>query len=375
MMKKICTSLLLSQFLLISIFAQTSAKDWYDKGIALKTKENYKDAAEAFKKAVSIQENYPEALHQQGYCYNELGLYDDAIEVLRKEEKLNPTARNQFELGYAMASLKKYDEALTYFDRAIELSDDYGEAYKQRGNTYFRQKNYEKALEDYKQYEELEEEIADSKFYFNKGWVENDLGKYEDAIKTLDRCVELDIGGSEGFVELAYSHYKLKQNDDAIRNYRKAINNSKEPNRLATVGMGDVYFDNMENYDSALVYYEKASRLKKDGKVYYRLGWCYNDKERYSDAVQALKQAIEIDSSLVKAQTELGYAYYKLKLYEDALAQFSPVMIRDPKSELSRYYAGLCYNQRGEKENLKKMIDELTGLNSKYAETLTKLNQ
>ena len=215
----------------------------------------------------------------------------------------------------------------------------------------------------------------DAQFYFNKAWIENDLENYAEAVKTSEKCVELDAAGSECYIELAYANFKLNQNDDALKNYRKAINNSKEKSVLATTGMGEVYFDNLKNYDSALVYYEKAAKLKKDAKTYYRLGWCYNDKERYNDAVEALKQSLQIDPSSTKAQTEMGYAYYKLKKYEDALAQFGPIMQSDPKSELTRYYAGLCYNQKGEKDNLKKMIDELAGLNSKYVEDLNKLNQ
>ena len=159
MMKKIYTILLLSQFLSTGIFAQSTAKEWYDKGLSLKGKSSYKEAIEAFKKAASLQENYSEALHQQGYCYNEIGLYSEAVEVLRKEEKLNPSARNQFELGFAMQGLKKFDEALSFYDNAISLDDDYALAYKQRGNTFFSQKKYTKALNDYIEYEEMDDEI------------------------------------------------------------------------------------------------------------------------------------------------------------------------------------------------------------------------
>jgi tetratricopeptide (TPR) repeat protein len=140
------------------------------------------------------------------------------------------------------------------------------------------------------------------------------------------------------------------------------------------VGIADVYYDNLKNFDSAIVYYEKGLQLTKINKsAYYRLGWCYNDKEEFVKAINPLKEAVLLDTEYDEARTELGYAYYKLDQYDDVLAQFRPIMSRDPKNELSHYYAGFCYYLKNDQVNLKRVIDELKALNStKYAETLTK---
>ncbi|MDP4263167.1 MAG: tetratricopeptide repeat protein [Bacteroidota bacterium] len=356
--------------------AQTTAKEWFDKGASLVKNQKYTEAIAAFKNSIKIQPGYAEALHQLGWCYNEEGLYKEAIEALKKEEKTGSPDKvlNNFELGYAYKGLQEYDDALLYFNKAIEGDANYALAYKERGNTWQKKKEYEKAIADYNRYAELSTTIDDDDYYYNKGWCENELNRFSAASESLKKCVELNKNNTSGFTELGYSYYKLNLNNEAIANYRIAMRLANETNYVPILGIADVYYDNLKNFDSAIVYYEKGTQLQKKNKsAYYRLGWCYNDKGKYTEAVSPLQQAVLLDADYDDARTELGYAYYKLDQYDNALSQFRPIMTRNPKNELSRYYAGFCYYLKGEQDNLKKMIAELKALNSsKYVETLTK---
>jgi tetratricopeptide (TPR) repeat protein len=378
-MKKYLFTLGLLSLSFIYCAAQTTAKEWFDKGTSLKKDQKYTDAVAAFKKAVALQTSYGEAWHQLGWCYNELGQYDDALNALKKEEVNNQKdkASTNFEMGYAYEGLKKYDDALTRFNSAINLDGEYGLAYKERGNCYYKKKDYEKALADYNKYTSLAEDIEDATFYYNKGWSENELGKYSDAVESLKSCVEIDDTYSDAFSELGYAYYELNMNDESIANYRKAMNLDNESDYHPILGIADVYYDNLKNYDSAIVYFEKGVRLQKNNKsAYYKLGWCYNDRENYNQAIYPLQQALSLDPDYDQAKTELGYAYYKLNRYDDALGIFRQIMSKDSKDELSRYYAGFCYYQKNDQVSLQQMITELTNLNTtnslRYAETLKK---
>ena len=66
-------------------------------------------------------------------------MYDEAIDALKKEENSNPSdkASNDFEMGYAYKSVKKYDDALARFNSAIELDNAYALAYKEQGKYLF----------------------------------------------------------------------------------------------------------------------------------------------------------------------------------------------------------------------------------------------
>jgi tetratricopeptide (TPR) repeat protein len=358
------------------LIAQSTSTEWYRKGNEYKNAKKIKEAIDAYKNAVSLDPTYSAALHELGWCYNEQEMFAEALDVLLKEEKNNPDNKstNAVEIGYAYKSLNKYDEAISYYNKAIEANPKTSLAYKDRGFCLIKKKKYESALNDYNKYEELVIKVTDAGFYFDKGWCENELLKYSDAVESLLKCVEVDNTYSKAYNELGYAYYKLKLNAESETNYRLAIMLDKESNYLPLIGLADLYYDNLKKYDSAIVYYVKGTQIKKNKTAFYRIGWIYNDKEKFTEALNPLTEAVSMDDNYEEARIELGYAYYKLNRNDEALAQFLPIMSRNPKNELSRYYAGFCYYLKNDQFNLRKMIDELTGLNTvnalKYAATL-----
>jgi tetratricopeptide (TPR) repeat protein len=364
---------MLFAFVAFSI-AQSTATEWYDKGKSQKDDKQYSTAIISFKKALELQPVYPEASYQLGWCYNELEKYNEAVAVLSraKSSDNNLMAKISFEMGYAYEKLKSYDDAITYFNKTLNLTSDDDLVYKERGNCYYRQKEYSKALQDYYSYAGLETNINDVNYYYRRGYCENESEMYNEAVVSLKKCVEIDSKYPDGYAELAYAYYKLKMNNEALDNYRTASLLDNEY-AIPIFGMADVYYSNLKNYDSAIIYYEKALVLSpQDKSGLYHLGWCYNDKEMYSDAIRVLEKLMTIDNSYDDGKIELGYAYYKKERYDDALAQFRPVMINNSKNQLSRYYAGLCYYLKKDQYNLKKMQSELVALGSSYAEKLNK---
>lgn len=54
-----------------------------------------------------------------------------------------------------------YEQAITNYDKVIELDPNYALAYKKRGSVYSKQGNYEQALVDYQHYLELDPNASD----------------------------------------------------------------------------------------------------------------------------------------------------------------------------------------------------------------------
>jgi tetratricopeptide (TPR) repeat protein len=273
-MKKIIIPILLFVFPFI-ISAQTTAKEWYNKGIELKSKQDYESALTAFKNAISKKANYDEACYQAGWCCNELEKYEDAVAFLKK---YSPTAD------------------------------------------------------------------ADKKNKYN---------------------------------ELGFSYYKLQRATEAVIEYKNTL--AIFPNNgLALMGMGNVYYEVEEDYDNALEYFEKAVAADEEEAkpIYYKLGWLYNDKERYDDAIKILLKAINYDSEDSGYREELGYAYYMKEQYEFAITQLNKAISLDDASKLGYYYKGLCFiatNKKGEAMSIYYKLKELD--NDSASELLDKINK
>ena len=76
--------------------------------------------------------------------------YDDALQSYDKAIKINP---NHFfshgNRGITLKDLNRYDEALNSYDRAIEINPNFVEAYNNKGNALKDLKRYEEALDNH----------------------------------------------------------------------------------------------------------------------------------------------------------------------------------------------------------------------------------
>ena len=257
------------------VSAQSTAKDWYKKGIGLEDKEDYENALAAFKNAIMKDAKYNDAYYEAGWCCNEMEKFEAAVDYLKK---YNPSSN---------------------------------------------EKKREKS---------------------------NGLG---------------------------YAYFNLQNAKEAIEQYNQTI--SCFPNDgVALRGLGNVYYEIEENHDSAIIYYEKALKADEEASrpVYYKLGWLYNDQERYDDAINVLVKAIEYDSEDSGYREELGFAYYMKGEYECALTQLNKAISLDENSNLGFYYKGLCFvatNKKGDAMSAYYRLKELGG--DEADELLEKINK
>src|SRR5207248_10854843 len=84
---------------------------------------------------------------------------------------------------------------------------------------------------------------------------------------------------------------------------------------------GDEFFK-AENYDDALEAYQKAVALKPIAGAYYHIGWIYNDRDDFDNALRALQQSARLNLSESVYFNELGYAYKNVKQYSAAISAY-----------------------------------------------------
>ena len=247
----------------IIVSSQSTAKEWYSKGIELKGKKNYEEALAAFKSAILKKADYNEAYYQAGWCCNELEKYETAVEFLKKympsDEK---NKKNKFnELGFAYYKLQKATEGIIEYKNTIALSPNDGTALRGLGNIYYEiEEDYDNAVEYFEKAVKADEE--DSKpLYYKLGWLYNDKERYDDAVKILLKAIEYDSEDSGYREELGYAYYQKGEYEFALTQLNKAI---------------------------AL---DDASKLG-----YYYKGLCFVATERKGEAMSMYYKLKEIDS-------------------------------------------------------------------------------
>ena len=353
-------------------FSQTTAEDWFNKGVALKDEKRSSEAITALKEAIKLNPNYTQALYEMGWCMNDTKDYTGALASLRKARTgWSSIPKVHFELGYAFDKLNMIDSAMVCYNECLRLKSDYSLAYKQLGTIAYNKEDYPLALQHFGNYIlNAKLEITDYLFWYRKGFMENAEKKYTEAKESLQKSLLYKKDYINTYLELGFACNKLKQGDDAINWFNEALKIDAK-SHIPYNGIAEVYRDTKKDPDMAMTWYQKSLAVKTDErKACFGMGYCLNTKGRYSEAVTYLQKAIQQESDYTAAYVELGYSHYMLSNNTAALESLNKALTLNPKNENARYYAGLVYINQKNKTMAQRMADELKALSSKNAAAL-----
>jgi tetratricopeptide (TPR) repeat protein len=244
--------------------------DSFDKGYYFYKDKYYKKAIDFLTIALNIRE-YHAAFFFRACAYEDSGDYKNAITDFNKAIILKQDdATYLYFRGTLLVRLKRETDAFNDFSKAI-LINNFPDAYKDRGNIYIRQGNYDMGIKDYKK--ALEYKPNDARM-----------------------CYNLALALKEG----------KNDNDSALYYYKKAIeydNSQKE----AYNGIGNIYYD-MEKYNEAISYFSKAINLG-NGISYYNRANAYYLLKQYKNAIADYTETIKINKYHKNAYNNRGLAY------------------------------------------------------------------
>ena len=135
------------------------------------------------------------------------------------------SANHYFKNGNAKMQLKDYSGAIKDYDKAVELKNDYQEAYYTRAICYSNLEKYHKAMDDFNKAIELDPEYANA--YNNRAfYVKEKTGDYEGAIEDYNKFIELNKDNNNAFAYSNRGYAKLMLNhlDEAMEDIEKSIN-------------------------------------------------------------------------------------------------------------------------------------------------------
>jgi len=132
------------------------AEAWNDEGSALLDSGRYKEALNAYEKAIQIEPNFTEAWYNKGIIFDKLGRHEEELIAYDRALKLNPThAEAWLNKGVVLNQLGRHEEALKAHDRALALRPDDADAWFSCACTHALMDKKQEALSDLKRAIEL----------------------------------------------------------------------------------------------------------------------------------------------------------------------------------------------------------------------------
>jgi tetratricopeptide (TPR) repeat protein len=239
--------------------------------------------------------------------------------------------------GVRFFQAEDYEEALTYFKRAVKKNPKYDEAYFRMGLCYGRLNRLQEATECFKRVVELKPNIAAA--YFNLGSAYGKLGRYQEAIEAFKEGIRIEPNNAQAFNNLGLTYGRLGRRHEATEAFKEAIR-IKSDYIEAQCNLSRAY-GILGRYQEAVEAAKEAIRIKPGfAEAHRTLGVSYSRLGHYEEAMGAFREALRIKSDFAEAYGSRGFTYYRMGQYGRAIEDFNRAIDIKPN------HAGF-YNNRG----------------------------
>ncbi|MBD2776766.1 tetratricopeptide repeat protein [Iningainema tapete] len=186
---------------------------------------------------------------------------------------------------------------------------------------------YEEALVSYDKAIELD--LNNGTTWFNRGVTLEKLERYEEALASYDCVIELDSDDVATWKNRGWVLKKLERYEEALALYDWVI--ELDSDDVTTWKNRGWVLGKLERYEEALVCYDKLIKLYPfDASDWKNRGWVLKKLERYEEALSSYNQVIELDPDDAAAWKNQGWMLGKLERYEEALSSYNQVIELDP---------------------------------------------
>ncbi len=311
--------------------------------------------------------------------YFENGKYPYALKWYQKVEPGTVPNRDReryhFNMGYSLYTSKKPEEAKTYFNR-VSNSPKYGaQAKYYLGFIAYQQDDYEGASERFDQI--TDQELLEEKLSYFQADLNFKLGNFEEAIALAKK--QLPVSDRQEVSELhkiiGESYFNLKQYAEAIPHLESYRGKQGKWNNTDFYQLGYCYYQ-QEDYANAILQFNKIIGGKDPvaQNAYYHLAECYLKLDKKQEALNAFRNASQMDfSSEIQKDALLNYARLSYEIgnaYEPVTDVLMAYLEKYPRDEYRSEIQDLLVDSYLTSRNFKGAL-ELLEQNRNYANKST----
>ncbi|MBI3035735.1 tetratricopeptide repeat protein [Candidatus Woesearchaeota archaeon] len=248
---------------------------------------NYKDALDKFNKTISIAPHNPDVYYPLGVAYYLMEDYQNAVTWLREYHRLRQDSKAaSYMLADTYNALGLYDEALELSKKNLEMDTANPHFYRQMAMSTFFKKNYSDALRHAQMANQIEDmdsnHLALGAIYLATNQKEMSLSEFEAANKVSK--------GNSAFAGLSISYYLLGDNNNAEHYMIEAKKYERHSFTLSFFGFALL---NIGQYAKAIEIFNMASANKPNYYLPYKgIAVAYRELGNRQEALKNIGKAI-----------------------------------------------------------------------------------
>jgi tetratricopeptide (TPR) repeat protein len=278
----------------------------------------YLDAQVCCQQALAIDPEHAGALHIMGLLSLQNKQYDHAVEWLARAIRQSPKTEYLSALGMTLKQMGRFSDALSVFDKAVQLKPDDAELWKHLGNVLVALGRPADALLSFRHALELDPLHWEAAYL--SGVLHHAAERFDEALVQLDLCCELRPDYAPAVQLRARVLRGLKRYEECLACAQRA--HALEPADPATCNnIGDALLW-LGRYDDGLRWFDKALALKPDlVEVLLNKGLALLQLHRFDEAFETYRGVLALDSGNAKAAWQLAHLKLLTGDYERGWAE------------------------------------------------------
>jgi tetratricopeptide (TPR) repeat protein len=241
--------------------------------------------------------------------------------------------------GLTLHQLRRFDEALACYDRALRMRSDHAEALSNRGATLKELKRFEEALANLDRALALRPHLAET--LSNRCDVLRKLRRFDEALASSDNLLKAEPGRAEALCNHGVILGELKRFEEALASFDAAL--KVQPNYAEALSNRGLVLHELKRFEEALACYESALKVRPDyAEALSNCGTTLRELQWFEDALACFDRALKMRPDFAEALSIRGLVLLDLERFEEALASYDRAIKVKPEFAEAHYNQALC---------------------------------
>ena len=255
-----------------------------------------------------------------GDHFQEIGRREKAMELYKKALSLhtnNPLAL--VKLATINCAQKNIDEAITQFNRAINLNYENADLHFNLGLCYQQQEDWKNAAQHFKRACDLDHAHLHAHLYAAAAYEK--LQDFLPALVAVKRATQINTESFEAWHQLGSIYRHIERLEDAIEPYRKAM--ELQPNNLHVIMDLANALNMLNQHEEALKLYQTIVEKNPNAiSALYNFGFTLKKMDKLDRALEIYKEVLAKKPDYAPVHFSLSSIYLSLGDFENGLPEY-----------------------------------------------------
>ena len=302
---------------------------FFIKGKILFAKQKFSEAITQFHNTLELEPENIDAKYHIGKSLMRLGNISDAIEILESIVANKDHIESLMLLGKIFVTEKKFQRAISYIDRLLEISPNNIEARFTIAKSYENIKNINEAIKHFEKILSINPNHVEANLSLGK--IYRNIENTNNALYYFDKILDISPNHAEASkfkIELLEKNGNI---DEAINFCNNLIETSPNPSEYI-LKKGILLFNNSKTEEALIIFNEILEKVKTSNIALFYKAKIFSQKQQQQEALLCLEIILKAEPQNLNALKEALNVSINIGKYEIAL-EYANQLLREFKSE------------------------------------------